>query len=95
MMYEVTIKEMGRDALLHPTYDGDVSREFLVRFFGLDSPDVEWYEIRSCCCICGKPIEGHGNNAAPVKDGLCCEECNATKVIPERIKMAKGHASKD
>ena len=38
------------------------------------------------CCICGKECEGFGNNAAPVKDGVCCDECNASVVIPKRIE---------
>lgn len=42
------------------------------------------------CCICGIPITGYGNNPAPVKDkGYCCDYCNATVVIPERLKQWK------
>ena len=42
------------------------------------------------CCICGGEIEVKGrwktgNNAQPVKKGRCCDKCNYTKVIPERI----------
>ncbi len=42
------------------------------------------------CCLCGKEIEvvngwDQGNNAQPLKDGRCCDECNETKVIPERM----------
>lgn len=88
--FELTIKEKG-GAVLHPSYDGDVPEDyekFLVGFFGLDSPDVESYEIHEVryCCICGKPIHWHGHNAAPVSNGLCCDGCNATKVIPERFR---------
>jgi len=49
------------------------------------------------CCICGKPIDkqytpdglvfAYGNNASPVKDGRCCANCNATVVIPARLKQ--------
>lgn len=39
------------------------------------------------CVICGKEYEGYGNNAEPVADGKCCDECNWTVVIPERIKQ--------
>lgn len=47
MRFEITIKEKGKDSLLHPSYIGqEVSEEQLVRFFGLDQPDVEWYEIK-------------------------------------------------
>ena len=44
------------------------------------------------CCLCGKEIEiedcgwSEGNNAQPLMDGRCCNECNITKVIPERLK---------
>jgi CobQ-like glutamine amidotransferase family enzyme len=38
------------------------------------------------CCICGGVIAGFGNNAEPVKEGRCCGFCNATVVIPARIK---------
>lgn len=38
------------------------------------------------CVICGAPIpDGIGHNAAPVKDGRCCDACNTTRVIPERL----------
>lgn len=38
------------------------------------------------CVICGKPIIGYGNNAAPVADGKCCDQCNQNVVIPARLK---------
>jgi hypothetical protein len=43
------------------------------------------------CCICDKeiPVVGGwagGNNAEPVvKDGRCCNECNALVVLPARL----------
>jgi len=44
------------------------------------------------CSICGLPIEpeklsgwDQGNNAEPVNDGRCCNDCNATVVIPRRF----------
>ena len=36
------------------------------------------------CSICGKPYMGYGNNAAPINDGRCCDECNG-KVVMARI----------
>lgn len=39
------------------------------------------------CIFCGKEIIGFGNNAQPLKKGICCENCNITKVIPYRIKL--------
>lgn len=41
--------------------------------------------MKNKCCICKKPIEGYGNNAAPVKDGRCCDKCNWDYVIPARL----------
>ena len=41
------------------------------------------------CCICGQTFEGHGNNAQPVMEGVCCDLCNIARVIPERIKTMK------
>lgn len=38
------------------------------------------------CSICGKQYEGFGNNAQPVNNGRCCDECNREVVIPMRIK---------
>ena len=85
--FELTIKERG-GAELHPSYMGDVDKQFLIDFFGLDKPDVESYEIHEVqyCCLCGKRIEGYGNNASPVKEGNCCDECNITRVIPARLQ---------
>lgn len=41
------------------------------------------------CCICGKEFEGQGNNANPVKDGTCCDDCNENVVLPARIGWIK------
>lgn len=46
------------------------------------------------CCLCGKNIEvkgtwKKGNNAWPVKDGRCCNDCDITRVIPARLKGLK------
>ena len=38
------------------------------------------------CSICGNTInDKYGNNAQPINDGRCCDDCN-TLVIIERIK---------
>ena len=38
------------------------------------------------CVLCSKPCDcPFGNNAQPVKEGVCCDKCNATKVIPARM----------
>lgn len=38
------------------------------------------------CCICNNEIEGYDNNAEPVMEGRCCNECNMNIVIPVRMK---------
>ena len=42
------------------------------------------------CVICGKDYDGYGNNAEPVADGKCCDDCNIKIVIPARLKQMKG-----
>ncbi|MBR3697560.1 MAG: hypothetical protein IKM97_04810 [Clostridia bacterium] len=38
------------------------------------------------CSIYGKEFEGWGNNARPVNEGTCCDNCNTNIVIPRRIQ---------
>jgi len=45
-------------------------------------------EIKKCS-ICEKEYEGFGNNAEPINQGRCCDDCNYTKVIPKRIENIK------
>ena len=46
------------------------------------------------CVICKQDIKpnaigwAHGNNAQPVAEGQCCDECNTNKVIPARLIAA-------
>ena len=46
------------------------------------------------CVICKewiKPTEygwTHGNNAAPVVEGRCCDDCNKNVVIPTRLRLS-------
>lgn len=40
------------------------------------------------CCICGNEFEGFGNNPYPICEDSrerCCDNCNSSVVIPERI----------
>ena len=37
------------------------------------------------CSICGMEFTGYGNNAEPINDGICCDECNIGAVIPRRM----------
>lgn len=43
--YVVTIKEKENGNVLRPEYSGNVDEDFLIDFFGLNNPDVEWYKI--------------------------------------------------
>lgn len=46
--------------------------------------------VNKICCICGKEFIGYGNNPSPVKEkGKCCDECNATVVIPKRLEQLR------
>ena len=59
-----------------------------------EEPVAEELKDEHKCCICGEPIEGHGNNPFPVKtEGDCCDKCNAEVVIPARIEKMKEAAS--
>ena len=39
------------------------------------------------CSICKNPFTWFGNNAEPINNWSCCDTCNATKVIPARLKI--------
>jgi len=47
----------------------------------------ELKNLRRTCCVCGKEYTGFGNNAEPVMEGRCCDECNRTKVLPLRMMI--------
>lgn len=38
------------------------------------------------CSICKNKYAGFGNNARPVNNGRCCEDCNEARVIPARVR---------
>ena len=40
---------------------------------------------KNICSICGKEYQGYGNNAQPVDDCRCCNDCNSRVVIPFRM----------
>ncbi len=42
------------------------------------------------CCICGKLIKGHGHNARPLFNGVCCDECHPL-IVKERLDKRKVH----
>lgn len=40
------------------------------------------------CVLCKRQKYGFGNNPAPCSDtGVCCDDCNSSKVIPARIAL--------
>lgn len=44
------------------------------------------------CCICGHKFLGYGHNAEPiVSNGICCDKCNFTVVMPRRIAKLSEH----
>lgn len=64
--------------------------------FDLDFDDVNAYGEKlieakeNFCCICGEPIEGHGNNPEPyisAEEGRACDSCNVRFVMPARMEM--------
>lgn len=46
-------------------------------------------KTKKICVLCKKNFSGYGNNAQPLKEGQCCDECNFTKVVPERLRGQK------
>ena len=47
------------------------------------------------CSICKNKYIGFGNNAYPINNGRCCDECNSMYVIPARIyEMYKNKQNK-
>ena len=38
------------------------------------------------CSICKNKLAGFGNNAQPVNNGRCCDDCNEAHVIPARVR---------
>jgi len=63
--------------------DKDISREVLKGYAKSYLKSV----LKDTCCLCGIEIRDYGNNASPVKDGVCCDDCNRQKVIPARVKQ--------
>ena len=43
--YELEIKEVGNDNILKPSFTGYADIQYLIKFFGLNEGDVEWYHI--------------------------------------------------
>lgn len=50
------------------------------------------------CILCGVEFEGMGKSPSPlasVDDGVCCDECNESRVIPARLRQAEGDSEAD
>ncbi len=67
------------DVILSNIYDIEYEEPYF------EALDVD--NKKDVCCICGCDIEGYGNNAAPVKDGRCCDKCNIEVVVPARLGL--------
>lgn len=37
------------------------------------------------CCICERKLNSYGNNAYPIKEGMCCNNCKIRFVVPARM----------
>jgi hypothetical protein len=42
------------------------------------------------CCICDKDYSHYGNNAQPIMEGRCCDDCNQTVIYARLLRMIKG-----
>lgn len=50
------------------------------------------FDKEQTCCICGKKFYGVGDDPHPVKEeGVCCEKCNWSVVLPARFQIDKNH----
>jgi len=94
----------GNDAMMYEQLQNDY-KEYFVKCISCGAKSRSYFvnpmyaikawnkrvDDNSCkCCICGKRINGYGNNPAPVKDeGVCCDKCNSTIVLAARIKACK------
>ena len=44
--------------------------------------------IKIRCIICRKIESGNGNDAYPIIEGICCEECNKRLVLPLKNRLS-------
>lgn len=85
-------------AAVDSIYEADGPYEFIDRSEEDDDDDYSYWDDEddedldealddklNRCVICKKPYVGHGNNAAPLAKGRCCDNCNM-KVIKARLK---------
>lgn len=43
--------------------------------------------LRMLCVLCIESITGYGNNAEPVAQGTCCDSCNISFELQERLRL--------
>ena len=83
MFYEGMWIEGGNGCIPSGQDDGWVDTNYET-----DDPDEEDSEEEgNKCCLCEGEYTHYGNNPHPLNDGKgkCCDDCNATKVIPARL----------
>lgn len=97
MDYDLSIKHEEQRPLINPEQVSDTkfAAVYADRMTGVTELDEAILEdTLENCCICGEEIAGYGNNAAPYKEGKCCDACNLKFVIPARLASA-GHTLKE
>jgi len=52
-------------------------------------------QAQAKCSVCGDEYRGYSNNAWPMNDGTCCDDCNEAAVIPARVRSIMEHARAD
>jgi hypothetical protein len=48
-------------------------------------------KIKVPCSICQQDYDGMGNDAKPVNEGRCCDECNWRIITPIRLQIVIRH----
>lgn len=43
--WKIEVKEKYSDAILKPELHGNYDKEDVIKFFGLNEPDIEWFKI--------------------------------------------------
>lgn len=43
--FKIITKEVGHEDPIETHFTGDVDKDYLIEFFGLKEPDVEWFKI--------------------------------------------------
>jgi len=41
------------------------------------------------CCLCGKEYTNYGNNARPIAEGRCCDDCDVDVVLLRRLDLQR------